>query len=345
MDCHSNPLVSVIVPVYNASQYLAECVHSLLEQSYHHLEILLINDGSTDGSLSICRQLAQKDSRVVVLSQKNSGASSARNCGLNHARGYWIVFVDSDDVVKVDYICHLVEAAILSRVDFVVSGLQYWDVATDTCSNKAYPKVLLRGEDLVLSFTLYRIYDNGGPCSKLYKGSILREHAITFNEDLHFAEDCDFMLKFMRHIDSMCFVADVDYVYRLLPTSLSHRKLAVESEEACIHQLLDRFDELQQKFKNTPLCQFKAALIQYFLRLSSAVVNSDWNWTKKMSKLKQLQSELRSRYNHESYYSYRPYCLEERIHHFLLWYLPPACIVCYKNYVFPLLRRIVRSFS
>ena len=242
MDCLSKPLVSVIIPVYNASSYLAECVHSVLLQTYSHLEILLVDDGSTDDSLSICQQLSQEDNRVIVYSKQNGGASSARNLGLRHAHGYWVVFVDSDDLVKCDYIQHMMKAALQSKVDFVISGLQYWDESNDSRVDKLYPSVFLKDNELFFSLLDYRIYDNGGPISKLYKVSILNKHAIFFNEKMHYAEDCDFMLKYIRHIDSLRFISEVDYIYRLLPTSLSHRQLSVKSEEVCLLELLERYD-------------------------------------------------------------------------------------------------------
>ena len=345
MDCHVKPLVSVIIPVYNASRYLAECVQSVLDQSYPHLEVLLVDDGSTDDSLSVCRQLSQEDNRVSVLSKQNGGASSARNWGLSQARGYWVVFVDSDDFVKRDYIQHLVEAACQSDVDFVISGLQYWDEITGSRVDKSYPSVTLKGKDLVLSFLQYRIYENGGPISKLYKASILKENGISFNEKLHYAEDCDFMLKYIRHIGSLRFIAEVDYIYRLLPTSLSHRQLAVENEEACLLELLQRYVELHKKFQSEPLDSFQVSLLQFFLRYSTAVSGANWSRAEKFGKLKALKADLHARYSHQQYFSYLPYCLEERIHHFLLWYAHPYMILLYKNCIFPSIRRILHLFQ
>lgn len=92
-------LVSVIIPVYNRMDYLAECLDSVLNQSHHTMEIILIDDGSTDGTLELCNQYAQKDSRVVVIAADHGGVSAARNLGLDAAKGSFIFFVDSDDVI------------------------------------------------------------------------------------------------------------------------------------------------------------------------------------------------------------------------------------------------------
>ncbi len=93
------PLISIIIPVYNAEKFLSHCINSILEQSYINLEIILVNDGSTDNSLSICEYYALKDNRIKVFTQANKGVSSARNLGIEKAQGEWIYFVDSDDLV------------------------------------------------------------------------------------------------------------------------------------------------------------------------------------------------------------------------------------------------------
>ena len=104
-------LVSVIIPVYNVKEYLAACLESVLAQSYRELEIILIDDGSTDGSGDICEQYAQKDARVQVIHRANGGQSAARKMGLDIAKGQWIGFVDSDDLVHPELIRQLLQSA------------------------------------------------------------------------------------------------------------------------------------------------------------------------------------------------------------------------------------------
>ena len=95
-----NPLISVIVPVYNVAEYLSRCVDSILAQSYENLQIILVDDGSTDDSGKICEEYAKKDARIQVIHQNNGGLSSARNAGLDLASGEYIGFVDSDDWIE-----------------------------------------------------------------------------------------------------------------------------------------------------------------------------------------------------------------------------------------------------
>ena len=115
-------LISIIVPIFNADKVLSRCLDSLLEQTYRYYEIILINDGSKDNSLSICKEYADRASNIVVLSQKNGGTAKARNAGLNAARGEYIMFVDADDYVKED-ICETLYSAIKrTKTKCVVSG-------------------------------------------------------------------------------------------------------------------------------------------------------------------------------------------------------------------------------
>lgn len=118
------PLVSVIVPVYNADRYLEKCVYSILKQTYENFELLLIDDGSRDHSLSVCYKLAKEDHRIQVFTQQNGGASTARNRGLEAAKGKYIVFADSDDTVSEKYIEHLYLAAVLGGYDIVQCKLK-----------------------------------------------------------------------------------------------------------------------------------------------------------------------------------------------------------------------------
>ena len=100
-------MISVIVPVYNAEKYLHRCINSILAQTFVDIELLLIDDGSTDSSSVICDKYAKKDQRVRVFHKENGGVSSARNLGLDNAQGEWIAFVDGDDWVKETYLSNL----------------------------------------------------------------------------------------------------------------------------------------------------------------------------------------------------------------------------------------------
>ena len=117
-------LVSIVIPVYNVEAYLDRCIASVVRQSYSHLEIILVDDGSTDHSPSICDEWAQKNSRIRVVHQHNSGVSAARNAGLQAASGSWIIQLDSDDYIAPSAVAHLVQTAEATEADMVICDFE-----------------------------------------------------------------------------------------------------------------------------------------------------------------------------------------------------------------------------
>ena len=115
------PLVSIIVPVYNAQSHLSRCLESICGQEYKNLELIVINDGSKDKSLPVCEEFRKKDSRILLVDKANSGVSDTRNLGLKLAGGKYVQFVDSDDYIAPDYTARLVEAAEKTGADLVIS--------------------------------------------------------------------------------------------------------------------------------------------------------------------------------------------------------------------------------
>ena len=127
------PVVSIIVPVYNVKSYVGECVESLCRQTYTNLEILLVDDGSTDGSGEVCDEYAGRDERIRVIHQANRGLSGARNTGLDNVQGEYIAFVDSDDLVSPNYVETLYE--LLMRYDADIAACAYIKVTTEQLTN------------------------------------------------------------------------------------------------------------------------------------------------------------------------------------------------------------------
>lgn len=121
---HNNELISVIIPVYNAEQYLEDCIGSICNQSYKNFELILVNDGSVDSSLSICKKCAGIDKRIKVIERSNGGAGAARNSGMKVMQGAYVVFVDSDDYVNSDYLRNLYQAAKVNDYDIVQCGMK-----------------------------------------------------------------------------------------------------------------------------------------------------------------------------------------------------------------------------
>lgn len=123
MDNIFAPLISVIVPVYNVEEYLTKCIDSIINQTYTNLEIILVDDGSTDRSLKICNEYLQKDARVKVIHKENGGVTSARKAGLLQAAGEYVTYVDGDDWLERDAYSVIYERGIKFGVDMVQTGV------------------------------------------------------------------------------------------------------------------------------------------------------------------------------------------------------------------------------
>ena len=120
----NNPLVSIIVPVYNVQNSVARCLESVLAQTWKEIEVIVLNDGSTDGSLAICEQFRRKDPRITLIDKPNAGLSMTRNDGMKVAKGKYVQFVDSDDLLEPDFTENMVRAAEANSADLVISP--YW---------------------------------------------------------------------------------------------------------------------------------------------------------------------------------------------------------------------------
>jgi glycosyltransferase involved in cell wall biosynthesis len=177
------PLVSIIIPIYNAEKYLEESLGSVLNQTYGYLEILCVNDGSTDGSVALLEKFQQTDGRIRILSQKNQGAGVARNLGMDEAKGEFIYFFDADDLLHKKAIETLVKAAIKQDTDIVLFG--YYRFNEDKKSRVDFSAKTLKvrlGKVISPRDIADRLYqaDHGMPWNKLYKAEFLRKTGVKF---------------------------------------------------------------------------------------------------------------------------------------------------------------------
>lgn len=168
------PEISVIVPVYKAEQYLERCVKSILEQTYQNFELILVDDGSPDGSPILCDKWAEKDSRVHVIHKKNGGASSARNAGLKNAKGNWIAFADSDDWLDKTALKTLYDLAKKYNVPMAIGGMRVAQEYTDTQATAKQDAVVLSRADLMRRF--FRL--NGEPDTHRVWGMIVQRNIL-----------------------------------------------------------------------------------------------------------------------------------------------------------------------
>lgn len=198
-------MLSIIVPVYNVEQYLNRCVESLVQQSYHDLEILLIDDGSTDNSSTICDQWAKKDCRIRVIHQKNTGLSGARNTGLLHAKGDWITFVDSDDYVRPQCYEKILTVLLPSKCDIGMFGVSCETDKKNILYEDRFKENKIYAIDDILKFIVLPL--KTASWNKIFRKRILEN--IIFPEKLIHGED---LVYFLRVLQKNITLISCDYI-------------------------------------------------------------------------------------------------------------------------------------
>lgn len=224
--------ISVIVPAYNVESYLKQCLDSIVGQAFSNLEIILVNDGSTDGSGRICDEFAVKDSRIKVIHQENAGASSARNSGIEVATGDYLTFVDSDDWLDTEMYRKMTEAAKSSRsadvimcdflnvkpdkIEKISADLRKGYYEKQDIIKEIYPKLIM-----IENFGRVPI---ASACICLFKNSLFKENSIRFDKKLKYSEDNLFMTEIILKADSFLYLKDeYFYHYRQYDTSRSKK--------------------------------------------------------------------------------------------------------------------------
>ena len=215
--------VSVIVPVYNVKKYLRKCLDSIIGQTLKDIEIILVNDGSTDSSLSICEEYAEKDKRITLISKENRGPSHTRNTGLKTAKGEYISFVDSDDYIEENMLEKLYNLGQESSADIIFCNHDI--ISFNTFKGKPYPYPT--GKTVYASeFAKNTNYFLGGNImtvwGKIYRRDFLSENNIFFNDNIRFYEDFPFSSLCMEKAESICGTDEVLYHYVLRDNSLSN---------------------------------------------------------------------------------------------------------------------------
>lgn len=219
------PKISVIVPVYNAEKYLNECVDSILAQTLQDIEVILVDDGSTDNSPAICDEYAEKDSRVVVIHKENGRASSARNAGIRVATGDYIAFVDSDDWISPEmYETMLSTDAEVCLCDYVrFKGEKQFPFSQQCIREGYYTKEQIREEvypHLVMDGIEYPITISN--CVLAVKHTIIKDNNLWYREDIHVSEDAPFGSEVLYCANSFYYLKDKHfYHYRVTEGSAS----------------------------------------------------------------------------------------------------------------------------
>lgn len=266
--------ISIIIPVYNVEKYINKCLDSILNQTLTDIEIIIINDGSNDKSLEICKQYSEKDSRIILIDKKNEGVSVARNKGIEVSKGEYILFVDSDDWIdensceimykeiqknKADlFFCNHVREYGTTR-DYIDYGLDEKIIEKDEIKEKIiFPLIEEEDKNKVHLKASFR-----GPLGKLYKREIIQKSNIYFNHDLIIGEDFIFNLQYLRKTNKI--VMSKEYFYHYFKNDESttnrykedswsiYRKLLIAIEQQLKidykkEEFVDRLNKLKIKY-------------------------------------------------------------------------------------------------
>lgn len=225
---NKNDLISIVVPVYNVEKYLAECVESLLSQSYTNIEIILVDDGSTDNSLSLCYNYQKNDERIRTYAKNNEGLGLTRNYGISKATGKYICFVDSDDYLFSDAIESMYKVALESNADVISANTVYKEMPMDVCIQEGE-----YNSERIHHYLMNHIMGNYPgkkdaytytATAKLYKLETLKKHRIQFPSERKLIwEDLVFSTSLFPKCEKIYIMHKPVYYYRYNDSSLTHK--------------------------------------------------------------------------------------------------------------------------
>lgn len=246
--------ISVIVPLYNVEKYIINCISSLTNQTYQNIEIILIDDGSTDNSGRICKKLAQEDHRIIYLRKENGGVSSARNLGLQYATGSYIGFVDSDDYISKTMYENLLKRLLETNADIAETDFALIDNRFTKKKRKKIQKVLNK-EEAIREFLSGNVVENN-LVIKLFKKTVIAN--LKFKEDVIVGEDMLFSLQALQNSDRVTVdTTNADYFY--VVRSNSTMNTITEKD-------IDNLSILEQEFKKIDIPQLKSYLEAKLIR-------------------------------------------------------------------------------
>lgn len=291
-------LTSIIVPVYNVEKYLRQCVESLIDQTYKNIEIILINDGSTDNSGYLCDELSKEDKRIKVIHKENEGLGLTRNAGIKVASGKYIIFIDSDDYVKNTMVEDLVRKLIQNKVDICFGGQNKVDnngkiLFSYKYNDEVFRKDLVR-EKLIpmLIGSSPEAHDNISlsACNVLYCLDLLKKNNIYFKSEREYiSEDLIFNIEVINCVNSVMLIEECNYNYRLNLNSLTTTYRNDRFEK--IKYLYEYEKELLQKMGHYNFCDDRL-IKQFFINLKVCIMQE-----KTSVSHKSLKQQLNSLHN------------------------------------------------
>lgn len=302
-------LVSIIVPVYNADQYLDECLESIIRQTYQNLEIILVDDFSVDHSKEIIRKYLNIDRRIILLEhEKNEGVAKSRNDGLFFAHGAYIGFVDADDKISNDFVKELVAG--IGNCDICICGYTKFNT-------KRIEKFLLCQDQIdcyekVMFHVLCSNYVGGYMCNKLFRKELICE--LNLNNDLSIGEDMLFVVQYLERCKSIAYVKKALYQYRVNPLSAMHNSSVTRELNWKKISAIKAAEQIQILLKNQchyirDCCSFRVAKSSLWFFIQLIICKREDNETVQMI----------ARNIKDNYKGYKRVACWGKLHHIAMW--------------------------
>jgi glycosyltransferase involved in cell wall biosynthesis len=241
------PLISVIVPIYNVAVYLHQCIHSIYLQSYKNLEIILVDDGSTDESRIICETFARRDNRVIVINKENTGLVSARKSGLVQATGEYVLNVDGDDWLALDCIEKLVANSLNGAADIVLAGFYREFVGKEVVFTPSMPQGLYSKDKIEKLIFPSMIFNLNSAChgvatyswGKLFKRELLKKYQLKVPDSITIGEDTVVTYPALADADLLSVIHNPVYFYRQRSRSMLKKSASSDVELFAINRMCD----------------------------------------------------------------------------------------------------------
>ena len=262
----AEPLISVIVPVYNVEKYINKCVDSIIGQDYANLEIILVDDGSPDNCGKICDEYKKLDKRVKVIHKSNGGLSSARNAGIEIAKGDYIGFVDSDDYIEPCMYDKLLKALLQEKCSLAICGTAYvFENGKRINKTNAGNTVVMDFEEALTEMNQYRLFDMGA-WSKLYEARLFKNIRFPVGK---LSEDFYIMYKIFDNANKIVFISDPAYNYLQRENSISrNKKINHDFEYAAKEQMeyLDKYHPNMSVLGHTSYASAALTVFDFYLK-------------------------------------------------------------------------------
>lgn len=265
-----NPLISVIVPVYNVEKYLDRCISSIVEQTYKNLEIILVDDGSPDNSGRICDQWAERDPRIKVIHKENGGPSETRNLGVSNSNGEYISFIDSDDFVSINYISVLYKNLFESEADISCCDYKIASTgSTDLFGNQESTISIISGKQACLD--MFELDKEVFYCvlwGKLFKTKIIKLYTLPVGR-VH--EDEATTFKYLYSAPKICVTNQVLYAYYQNETSIMHTRSSNRRPDA-LWAKMERIHYFEEKKEKKLLSKALGQIVDFYI--SRAIIDN-----------------------------------------------------------------------